>query len=414
MNRRHDIDALRVLAFGLLILYHAGMLYVAPAADWGFHLKSGHLAEWLQYPMLFLNRWRMELLFLVSGLAVHFLRGRLRLPALAWKRTVRLLLPLVFGMLVVVPVQPYVQGRAEHALAPGFLAFLPHYWTHGYRDWGLTWNHLWYLPYLWLYTMALLALLPALESPAGRRLRAGAARLRGWPLLILPALPLLALGTLLRGYPETHALVGDWWAHAIYATVFLYGYLIGTDAALWNEFARLRRRSLALALACFAAYLFLDKFAGRLLAQQALAAWVEPAGVALWRATRYFYLWSAIAAVLGWGHACLNRPFRWLPYAREAVYPWYILHQSVLLACAAWLIPRRLGPVLEPGLLLLGTVAGCALLHEGIRRVRWLRPLFGLDSRAPSGGRAAPPAARPAERAKACEPARAVIPATTE
>ena len=59
MNRRHDIDALRIFAFALLILYHAGMLYVAPVGDWGFHLKSTHLAEWLQYPMLFLNRWRM-------------------------------------------------------------------------------------------------------------------------------------------------------------------------------------------------------------------------------------------------------------------------------------------------------------------------------------------------------------------
>ena len=83
MNRRHDIDALRVLAFGLLILYHAGMLYVARSSDWDFHLKSSHLAEWLQYPMLFLNRWRMELLFLISGLAVHFMRGTDR-PAAAW------------------------------------------------------------------------------------------------------------------------------------------------------------------------------------------------------------------------------------------------------------------------------------------------------------------------------------------
>ncbi|MDI3263149.1 MAG: acyltransferase [Fulvimonas sp.] len=387
MTRRHDIDALRVLAFALLILYHAGMLYVAPTADWGFHLKSTHLAGWLQYPMLLLNRWRMELLFLISGLAVHFMRGRLSLPALAWKRTVRLLLPLIFGMLVVVPIQPYVQGRAEHALAPGFLAFLPYYWTHTYHAYGLTWNHLWYLAYLWPYTILLLALLPALESPLGRRLRSTATRLRGWPLLILPALPLLVIGALLqRRFPETHALFGDWWAHALYATMFLYGYLIGTDAALWREFARLRRRSLTLALGCFAVYLFLDKFAGHLLAHRALAPWVAPVGVALWRITRYLYLWSAIVAVLGWGHAYLDHPFHWLPYAREAVYPWYVLHQSVLLALAGWLFPLRLGPVLEPALVVSGTVAGCALLHECvIRRVRWLRPLFGLEARARHG-----------------------------
>ena len=70
MTRRHDIDALRALAFGLLILYHLGMLYVF---DWGWHIKSPYQSEWLQVPMLFLNRWRMHLVFLVSGLSVSFL-----------------------------------------------------------------------------------------------------------------------------------------------------------------------------------------------------------------------------------------------------------------------------------------------------------------------------------------------------
>jgi hypothetical protein len=101
-------------------------------------------------------------------------------------------------------------------------------------------------------------------------------------------------------------------------------------------------------------------------------------------ALRFVYAWAAIATVLGYGHQYLNRPFRWLPYAREAVFPWYVLHQSVLLAISFWLIPLRLGPVLEPVLILAGMVVGCALLHVYvIRRSRWLRPLFGLDAKPP-------------------------------
>ena len=65
-TRRYDLDWLRVLAFGLLILYHTGMFYVA---DWGWHVKSVHQSEWLQLPMLLSNQWRMPLIFLVSGLA---------------------------------------------------------------------------------------------------------------------------------------------------------------------------------------------------------------------------------------------------------------------------------------------------------------------------------------------------------
>jgi hypothetical protein len=378
MNRRHDIDALRVLAFGLLILYHAGMIYVAPISDWGFTLKSGHLAEWLQYPMLFLNRWRMELLFLISGLAVHFMRGRIGLPGLAWKRTVRLLLPLVFGMLVVIPIQPYVGALADHAIEPGFGAFLLHYWTHGYKDHGLTWEHLWYLPYLWLFTMLLLPLLPLLESRLGQRLRAGCLRLRGASLLVHPVLPLFAYGVLLSWrYPETHALVGDWYALALYATMFFYGYLLGTDDGLWTELVRLRRVTLVLALACFATYQYFDRFADQFV--HARAALIVVKLLTVW--LHYSYTWITIAAVLGWGHALLNRPFRWLPYAREAVYPWYVLHQSLLLFFAWQLLPLGLGPVAEPALIVLGTIGGCALLHEFvIRRTHWLRPLFGLDA----------------------------------
>jgi hypothetical protein len=380
MNRRHDIDALRVLAFGLLILYHAAMLYVA-GEGWDFHLKSSHTAEWLQDPRLFLNRWRMELLFLISGMAVTFMRRRSTLPRLAWKRTVRLLLPLLFGALVVIPIQPYVQGLSTHLVQPGFGRFLLRYWTGGpwpagaFTGWqyGFTWNHLWYLPYLWAYTMLLAALLPLLESPAGQRVRAAVLRLRGPLLLVLPAIPLFVWDRLLAPrFPFTGAFWGDWYAHALYFTMFLYGYLLGTDAGLWSELARLRRATLPAALACFALYL-----AGiRLLPDAAPTAvwWVV-------HALRYAYLWTAICAVLGWGHAYLNRPFRWLPYAREAVYPWYVLHQSLLLLFAWQLMPLGLGPVAEPALIVLATVGGCALLHEYvIRRVRWLRPLFGLDA----------------------------------
>jgi glucan biosynthesis protein C len=380
MNRRYDIDALRVLAFGLLILYHAGMLYVA---NWDFHLKSSHIAAWLQDPMLFLNRWRMELLFLISGLAVNFMRRRASLPGMAWKRTMRLLLPLVFGMLLVIPIQPYVQGLSNHLVQPGFGRFLLRYWSGGpwpagaFTGWqyGFTWNHLWYLPYLWVYTLLLMALLPLLELPTGQRLRATALQLRGPALLLLPAIPLFMWDRLLADrYPFTGALWGDWYAHALYFSMFLYGYLMGTNAGIWGELARLRRISLPLALACFALYLT----GIRLLPDSAPAAvwWVV-------RALRYVYLWTAICAVLGWGHAYLNRPFRWLPYAREAVYPWYVLHQSLLLFFAWQLIPLGLGPMAEPALILACTIGGCALLHEClIRRVRWLRPLFGLETTA--------------------------------
>lgn len=374
MTRRHDIDALRALAFALLILYHWCMLYVG-GDDWDWHLKSAHAAEWLQLPMLLVNRWRMDLIFLISGLSVHFLLRDTGVGRFIAQRSWRLLLPLTAGCLLVVPVQPYAEGIANGAVEPGYWRFLGDYF--GGRDWppgaftgwetSFTWNHLWYLVYLWCYTLLFAAVLPLL-----RRLPNPLARLRGGWLLALPALPLLLYTITLQPlFGGTHALFDDWYLHAVYFSVFLYGWWIGTDPGLWAEFARLRRRAAAWAAGVFALYATLV-FA----LPDASPAWQE----AFIHALRNAYVWLALCAILGWGRVLLDRPFRWLPWANEAVYPWYVLHQSLIVLCAHWLLPLELGPVAEPLLVLAGTIAGCALLHAGIRRVRWLRPLFGMKA----------------------------------
>jgi peptidoglycan/LPS O-acetylase OafA/YrhL len=372
MTRRHDIDALRALAFALLILYHWAMLYVG-GEDWGWHLKSTHTTELIQWPMLLVNRWRMDLIFLVSGLSVHFLLRDTGLGRFVALRSWRLLLPLVFGMLVVVPIQPYAEGVANGAVEPGFLAFLARYYAgstwpeDAFAGWehGFTWNHLWYLAYLWTYSLVFAALLPLL-----RRVRNPLASLRGVALLTLPAIPLAVFTVLLQPhFEETGDLVHDWYRHAIYFTCFLYGWWLGTHEGVWQELARLRRRALSMALGLFAIYatlaLLLPDDTGD--AMQALI-WV----------LRNFYIWWMLCAILGFARAHLDRPFAWLPWANEAVYPWYVLHQTMIVACAMVLLPMQLGPVAEPVLVLLGTIAGCALLHAVIRRTPLLRPLFGL------------------------------------
>lgn len=386
MTRRHDIDALRALAFGLLILYHLAMLYVT---DWGWHLKSSYLSQALQIPMLMLNRWRMDLIFLISGISTAFLMRHSAQGAFLRQRNWRLLLPLVFGVLVVVPIQPYCQGVANGLVAPGFGRFLARYYTgaawpaHAFDGWqhGYTWNHLWYLAYLWSYTVLLALLLPALRSRAGERLRAAFGGLRGARLLLWPALPLLLYTvTLQQRFPDTHELINDWYVHAMYFTVFLYGWWLANDDALLQELARLRKPALWAALACGSAYLALV-VAYR--ASEDIAPWLQ---WLIW-ALRNLYVWLTLCAILGWGHALLNRPFRWLPWATQSVYPWYLLHQSLIVLLAYWLVPLKIGPVAEPLLIGGGTVLGCWLLGSGlIARTSWLRPLFGLRTSARSGG----------------------------
>jgi peptidoglycan/LPS O-acetylase OafA/YrhL len=401
MNRRHDIDALRALAFALVILYHVGMYYVA---GWHWHLKSPYAADWLQWPMRAVNLWRMDLVFLISGLAIGFLRRNQDGPGLLRRRSLRLLLPLAFGMAVVVPFQPYAQALAKGAIEPGFGQFLLRYfsggpWPRGAFDgwdFGVTWNHLWYLPYLWAYTAVLLLALPWLERGVGARLRAAFLGLRGARLVLLPVLPLAAWSLLLwPHFPGTHDLIHDGWLHAVYFTLFLYGYWIGVDAGWWAEVKRLRRPLLAAAAGTLAVYLA----CAVLLAPSTL-----PGRLAL-RLLADLYLWTTILAVLGWAHHRLNRPWPWLHWSGESVYPWYVLHQSVLVVLIFWLAPLALGPVLEPALLVAGTIAGCWGVTAIVRRVRWLRPLFGLGPR-PQGpvSQAGSTRVSAARIRRACEP----------
>ncbi|MDP1953992.1 MAG: acyltransferase [Polaromonas sp.] len=378
MNRRHDIDALRALAFGLVILYHVAMYYVA---GWPWHLKSPHAAEWLQMPMRALNLWRMDLVFLISGLALSFLQRRQGAGALLRGRSGRLLLPLVFGMAVVVPFQAYAQGVANGSIAPGFGAFLLRYagggpWPKGAfdgSDFGVTWNHLWYLPYLWLYTSVLVLLLPLLLSAVGQRLSRVFTGLRGAALLLAPALPLMAWSLLLwPHFPPTHDLVGDGWLHAVYFTLFLYGWWIGTNEQWWAEAARLRWPALGIVLALLVVFTML---------REVLPVQTPGPARQFLRLIGDLYMWTTILAILGWAHVTLNRPWRWLPWANASVYPWYVLHQTLIIVLAWWLAPLRLGPVVEPQLLIAGTLLGCWALTALVRRSAWLRPLFGLGPR---------------------------------
>lgn len=386
MNRRHDIDTLRVLAFALLILYHAAMAYVD---GWDFHLKSAYTAEWLQWPMIALNRWRMPLLFMISGIALGLslpAQGRLRYTL---RRSWRLLLPLLFGIVAVVSLQAYYDALDKGDIEPGLAHFLWRYWQ--FRPWpgahfsgasyGFTWNHLWYLAYLLNYTVLTIALATLLRPLRGLlpHWRPGD-RMLGALLLVLPVVWLAwALLVLMPHWPPTHALLDDLYVHAESLPLFLAGFLLARWQRGWDLLVRSRRLTLVLALVGLTLELGLRAL-GRLPHVGPVDAWV----LALpWAQTervgRALYTWCMVLALFGWARVLLDRPWPGLAYCREAVFSWYILHQTLLIVLLYGLRPLQLGPWLEPALLVAGTAGGCLLLHELlIRRVRWLRPLFGL------------------------------------
>jgi hypothetical protein len=160
----------------------------------------------------------------------------------------------------------------------------------------------------------------------------------------------------------------------------------------WGEVARLRWTTLVVAILAITVELLLKAAGQYLPADQVPAVLSHVPWGGIERSARALYLWTSLLAIFGWGRVLLDRPFHWLPYATEAVYPWYILHQSLIVPIAFLLIPLHLGPLLEPALVIAGTVLGCLVLHEFvIRRSAMLRPLFGLKRKPAARTAAAAP-----------------------
>jgi len=90
-----------------------------------------------------------------------------------------------------------------------------------------------------------------------------------------------------------------------------------------------------------------------------------------------------LLALVGYAGEYLNRPSAVLKYLNEAVLPWYILHQTVIIAIAVTLSPLALGGFYEPILLIAGTFATCAILYSFIVRWNVLRFIFGMKLKEP-------------------------------
>ena len=387
MQRRHDLDWVRVCAFGLLVLYHVGMYYVT----WDWHVKSPAASDALEPFMLLSSPWRLSLLFLVSGAATAFLLGKAQRTAATagtrarflGGRSSRLLVPLIFGMLVIVPPQAYyeVVEQLPGGYHEGYLAFYARYLTayDGFCDAEdcldlPTWNHLWFVAYLWVYTVVLWLLwrlVPRALDAAGGGL---ATALSGLGVLVWPVLFLGVARVLLVGrFEQTHALVDDWYNHAQYFGVFLFGFLVARADGVWQAIDRLRWPAVVIWLASWAGLIaYFTRFAD-----------ADPPD-ALRMAMRLAWAlnqWCAIVAVLGFAHHWRPGDSPVLRYLVAAVFPVYILHQTVIVVVAHHLKPLAIPPPIEGPLLVAITFVACFTGYEAIRRVRWLRPLFGLKAR---------------------------------
>jgi surface polysaccharide O-acyltransferase-like enzyme len=375
--RLYFLDWIRILAFFVLILYHTGMYYVT----WDWHVKSPYASNAIEPLMILSSPWRLGLLFMISGVATAFMLQKLRVGALLRQRSWRLLVPLVFGMFVIVPPQSYFEVVEKVAYHGSYAEFMRLY-VSGYHGFCRgddclrmpTWNHLWFVAYLWAYTMIGGLIVWLLGAPRLQRLSdTVGSLLSGWRLIVLPVLVLAAARyTLADRFPTTHALVDDWYSHAQYFFLFALGTLMAMQTGLWARIEALRWTSLALWLSSWALVVCYWSIPEALATPEVLQ-W-KP----LMRAVYCLCQWAPILTVCGFGHRHLNFDSAKRRYLTEAVFPVYILHQTLIVVMAHWMKPINLAPGIEAVFLIVLTFTISFGVFELVRRVGVLRPLFGL------------------------------------
>ncbi|HYC65944.1 MAG TPA: acyltransferase family protein [Reyranellaceae bacterium] len=370
--RRPEFDWLRVVALGLLIVFHGAVGF---SENWHWHVVDPHNSPALDAYLTFQMRWRVTLVFVVSGAALMLALGARSPIEVARERVLRLLVPLVFGILVIVPPQIWLERLAHGQFNGSYLAFLGQLFNGIYPNGNLSWHHLWFLPYVLVLSLLLAGPFAWARSPAGRRaldptLQAVARRHAYW-LLVLPLMGAEALLHLQQGDAHTFIYDSHGWA------VFVLLMLLGGAIALWSELLaaiqRGRWAAIAVGIAAFAVLELMGVRDG-----------IDPAKFQGLKALAWCM--ASAANMLAWVLAAIGFITRWLTrgsavlgYLSEAALPVYILHQTITIAVVYQLRGTGWPLAVEMTITIAASLLGSFAIYEfAIRHSPWLRPLFGM------------------------------------
>lgn len=375
--RRYDLDWLRVIAIITLLFYHTGMIYVS----WGWHIKSLVHSQPMEEVMRWLHRWRMPLLFFISGAGAFFALKKRSYGRYAGERVTRLLVPLIFGMFVIVPPQIYYEWLSIGQFTGSFADFYPNvFGFQPYQDGGkggaFSWHHLWFICYLFVYSLISIPFFRFLRTQPGQTVINGIAWLVSRPggLMILVVPIIISQAVLGLYFPdETHALVNDWPYFTNNLLLFWYGYLLVCSPNFTPQLATQRRVYLAITLSCTVIL-----YGMRLVFTPEQVDDVSPVDV-IYDINGYCLTIASILMTIGYGYRYLNKNHRILPYLNQAVYPFYILHQTVIVVIGYYLLKTGLG--VYSGFLAISLLSGltCVLIIWFlIRPFQPMRFLFGM------------------------------------
>lgn len=359
-ERRHDLDWLRVLGVLLLIPFHVALIFVLDPYTIMYIRDSAH-SRVLAEVTGFVHMWHMPMLFMISGAATYFALGHRSAGGYIRERFFRLFIPLMFGLMTFVPFTIYVQHSETISLREGYAGFfqIDLNQLDGMNG-TFTPAHLWFILYLFIFSLAGLPIFQWLRSEKGRRVtqRLGTAIQTPLSLTVLGIPLTLAAATGILGAMNP----------LYYFLVFLFGFVFASDVRFQTSVDRLTWVALAYGIGAAAINIIFPI--------QDVAPWT-PQWIVL-GLTYQWGRWMLTLAVLGLGHRFLNRSSNLLKYASEAAMPFYLLHMTFSVVTGYFVIQLEAPVAIKYPLIVLAATGLTIVAYELVRRWNLTRWLFGM------------------------------------
>ncbi len=401
--RRYELDWLRTGAVFGLIPFHVAVVFTSGAYD---YVKNAQTSAVMDFLVAFVSAWGIPLLFLVAGGSARYALAARGVKRYLNERVTRLLIPFIFGMLLIVPVQVYI-GRLSAPTPPPFPVFYGEFlWSlalifTGQLPRGPDWiGHLWFIPPLMLFAALAIPFARLLRTERGRAMVEWlAGGMRGYSALLLLGLPLaliywLALAS--AGWMPTAAaaaFAGNAAGTVAFLVFFLYGYLLYLD----ERFLASVRRDTWIALALGVVIWLGLRFGAVGLGSALINVWW---GQAVIGALRGYSGWWLVMGILGLAIRYLRFTNPTERYLARAAYPVYIIHMPILSLIAFWIVRLDMDIALKfTAITFLSLAVSLAVYEWLIRRIGVLRLLFGLRA-APQVNSPASPRPRPTPAAR--------------
>jgi len=378
-NRRYELDWLRVLAILVVFLYHSTRFF--DLGDW--HVKNVDTYIWVELWNVFATRWMMPLFFIISGASLFYAIGK----SGGWRKFyvdkfLRLMIPLIIGSVTHAALQIYLEKLSHGQFSGSFFSFLPEYFNGVYLAIDMPGNfafhgmHLWYLLFLFLYSLICYRLFVWLNGRGREVLNRVTSffAIPGVMYLGFP-LPLLIMKALVP--KEVLDAGSGGWGFLYYIWFLIAGFIIVSGNRLQQQILNQRWVSLVLGVGSSTAYLYQLFSPSRL---------VFPAGITDWIYTLLSYIsaWSWLFAILGFSmkYLAFDRPL--LRSANEGVMPFYILHQTVLLCIGYFVMTWAINDAAKWVIVFISSLIVIITLYMFcIRKFEVLRFLFGMKATLP-------------------------------